>query len=57
MKKTSKFESLQDGKFRTLENKELKSLTAGQANASLNTITVYSDNTTKDDGRDPWADE
>jgi hypothetical protein len=58
MKKTAKFESVKEAKFRTLENEELKSLTGGLVmDSSLNTITIYSDNTSKDDGKDAWADE
>jgi len=47
-----KFESLKDAKFRTLESRELESVTAGSEGKSLDTITVYSDNTTYTDHGD-----
>ena len=39
MKKTQKFESLSEGKFRTAENLELKSVTGGGP-VILDTVTV-----------------
>jgi hypothetical protein len=55
MKKNSRFESLKDPKFKTLESRELESVAGGMvASLSLDTITIYSDNTSKNDGQDSW---
>jgi hypothetical protein len=54
MKKRPNFERLQDAKFRTSEGKELESVTGGMvADMSLDTVTVYSNGTSKNDGQDP----
>jgi hypothetical protein len=53
MKKTLKFESLKDAKFRTAESRELQSVTGGLAMDSIaDTITIYSDNTSANDHQD-----
>jgi hypothetical protein len=47
-----KFESLKDAKFRTIESLELKSVTGGLAMDQMaDTITVYSDGSSKNDGQ------
>lgn len=62
MKKTRKFESLTEAKFRTLEIAELKSVTGGMvSDLNADTITIYSNGTTANDGQqypiDRAADE
>lgn len=62
MNKTRKFESLNETKFRTLESAELKSVTGGLvSDLNADTITIYSDGTSKNDGQqypiDRAADE
>jgi hypothetical protein len=52
MKKTTKFESLNDAKFRTAESRELKSVTGGLVMDSMaDTITIYGDGSSANDGQ------
>jgi len=52
MKKTQRFESLREAKFRTAESKELKSVTGGMVSDIADTITIYASGGSANDHQD-----